>query len=199
MELEITILNYLERNKKIRKERIIMNVNQDLGRNDIFATMNSGGAPYGAYIKTILGKVLVHYWDNFTETPAETILQGDPKRKDESCIVKVWTEREDAYFKRMNNKHFKAGILVPYAIPADQAPAEREIEQSTDEELKAIVSLKFLALQAKLNKIDSEAVLYRMIGIAEDLDKSEKITNAIKARISEVQAAEYTTKKTEEE
>ena len=42
---------------------------------------------------------------------------------------------------------------------------------------------KFLA-----NKMTSEARLYRMLTFAEEQEKSEKIINLIKGRLSEVQA-----------
>lgn len=175
-----------------------MNTSEMLGRND-YAAMVSGGKPYKAYIKTILGKVLVKYWDNFTNSPAEMLLYGDPKKRDETCIVKVWNEREDAYFKSTNRQHLKQGTIINYELPEVTEPVETPIEQASDETLKEIINSKFMALQNKLNKIDSVAVLFRMKNLADEMDKSEKIVRAIEARISEVQSSEYTTSNSEEE
>lgn len=175
-----------------------MNTSEALGRNDIFAASVSGGRPYKAYIKTILGKVIVKYWDNFTNTPSEIILQGDPKRHDETCIIKIWNEREDAYFKSTNKYHFKQGNIRPYEIPEDAEVVETPIEQASDDELKLVINSKFFSLQNKLNNINSVAVLFRMKSLAEEMEKSEKITKAIEARISEIQTSEFSPTKNEE-
>ncbi len=160
-----------------------------LARNELFSAMDSE-KPHAAYIKTILGQVAVTVWDNFLNKPVDVILKGDPKRKDAESIVAVYSERENAFFKRSNLRHFKKGLIIPYTVPENKVE-EKQVEQSTDEELKAIIGSKFMALQAKLNQIDSVPVLYRMISLAEEMDKSEKITNAMKKRISELQVAEF--------
>lgn len=169
-----------------------------LARNELFSAMDND-KPFACYIKTILGKVRVAMWDNFTERPIDVILEGDPKKKDAGCIVKVFSERENSFFKRMNASHFKKGTLISYTLPEDTV-VEKTIEQSTDEELRTIVNSRFLALTNKLNSIESVPVLFRMLNIAEEEEKSEKITRAIQARISELQTAEYIqTPETEEE
>lgn len=177
-----------------------METNAVLGRNELFSAMQDG-TPYKSYIKAILGKVRVTTWDNFTNEPIEVILQGNPKKHDDTSIVDVWSEREDMFFKRMNVKVLKAGIIIPYERKPKSAPVEKTVEQSTDEELKTIINAKFLKLQSELNHIESVVVLYRMLGLAEEMDKSEKITGAIQARISEVQSKNDTPKApvTEEE
>lgn len=171
-----------------------MDTNQALGRSELFAKM-SGGTPFKSYIKSILGKVKVDYWDNFLEGPAELILVGDPKKKEDSTIIDVWTEGEDLYFRRNNRKTLEAGVILPYVRKEKVEPTERPMEQSSDEELKIIINSKFLSLNNKLNKTESVALLFRMLGLAQEMDKSEKITGAIEARISEVQANQYLPKK----
>ena len=160
--------------------------NDVLSRNELTVIEESN--PYATYIKTILGRVGVNVWDRFTNQPAYAILTGDPRRKDEHSIVDVWTQREDAYFRRNNQRHFEKGIIIPFTRP-EKLETETPIEQFTDEQLKEIVSSRFLALQAKLNKIETIPVLFRMITIAEELEKSSKIIDAIQARISELQLA----------
>ncbi len=163
-----------------------MSENDVVGRNELFSLDEK---PYATYIKTILGQVGINVWDRFTNTPAYTILKGDPRRSDEGSIVDVWSQKEDAYFRRNNARHFEKGVLRVYHRP-ENAAVEVAIEQFSDEQLKEIVNLRFIALQAKLNKIESVPVLFRMLTIARDLDKSEKITKPIEARISEIQRAE---------
>lgn len=169
-----------------------MTENVVLDRNELFAAIDTD-KPKASYIKTILGKVMVTVWDNFLDRPTDVILQGNPKTKDKGCIVSVFSAREKAFFERTNLKLFKKGLIVPYEMP--EAPAvEKIIEQSTDAELSEIINSKFLSLTNKLNKIDSIPVLFRMLNLAEEQDKSNKITGAIQARISELQVAEYSPK-----
>lgn len=162
--------------------------NDVLARNELYVIDES--KPYASYIKTILGRVGVNVWDRFTQQPSYAVLTGDPRRKDEHAIVDVWNQKEDAFFRRSNQRHFERGIIIPFTRP-ENVEVETPIEQFTDDQLKEIVNSKFLALQNRINKITSVAVLFRMITIAEELDKSSKITDAIQARISEIQMAEY--------
>jgi hypothetical protein len=166
-----------------------MSVNT-LAKNEVLSSLEHEEA-YSSYIKTILGKVLVTVWDADLEKPAEVLLEGNPRNKDDGSIVKLWTAKEDSFFKRMNRKHFAAGRLIPYKMES-VADEKKTVEQASDEELAKIVNLKYMALVAELNKITSVPVLFRMKGIAEDLEKSEKITSVIEKRISELQSAEYT-------
>lgn len=167
-----------------------------LSRNELY-TINED-KPYASYIKTLLGRVGVTVWDRFTNTPAYVILTGDPRRKEEGTIVDVWSQREDAFFRRNNERHFQRGILIAYTRP-ENVQVDTPVEQFSDEQLKEIVNSKFLALQNKINKIDSVAVLFRMITIAEEMDKSSKITDAIQARISELQLSDYEKKPEDKE
>ena len=166
-------------------------------RNDIFTAMNTG-KPYKSYKKAILGKVRVTVWDNFVSSPTEVIVEGDPNRDVESCIIDVWSEQEKVFFERMNRKHFEAGNVINYTrVPAVEAK-ELPIEQWNDEQLTDVVNSKFLAFKATLNKTESTAVLFRMRALAEQEEKSEKIMQAIDARISELQMKEYVPVKQEE-
>lgn len=169
-----------------------MNSDTVLAKNEVYSAMEQD-RPFACYIKTILGKVAVTVWDNILEKPVEVILVGNPRNKDEGCIVKVWNNKEDSFFKRMNVNHFKKGFIIPYAMP-EVTEVQTTIEQATDEELAKIINSKYLALVNKLNTIESVAVLFRMKNLAEEMEKSEKITKAIQARISDVQAKEYEVK-----
>jgi hypothetical protein len=146
--------------------------------------------PYASYMKTILGQVGVNVWDRFLNQPAYVILQGDPRRKDETTIVDVWNAKENAFFQRNNKRHFDKGILMAYTRP-EVVVQEDRVEQYTDEQLKEIINAKFLGLRNKLSKIESIAVLFRMVTLAEEMEKSSKIVRAIEARISELQMAAY--------
>jgi hypothetical protein len=152
---------------------------------NIYSAMQTG-KPYKTYKKTVLGRVYVSAIDPFSSQPTGIMLYGDPKRGDESCFIDMWNERDDLFFRRQNKTHFDSGYIIE-TVRAVKEVVEAPIEQATDSQLKDIINLRFLGLQAKLNKIDSEAVLLRMVDIAREIEKSEKIVNAIEARLSEVQ------------
>jgi hypothetical protein len=153
-----------------------------------YSAMQTGN-PYRTYKKTVLGRVYVSVIDPFSEQPTGILLYGDPKRGDESCFIDMWSERDDLFFKKMNKVHFASGYIIESPRP-EKVQVEIPIEQYSDEQLKGVINLKFLALQAKLNKIESEAVLLRMVDIAENIEKSAAIIRAIKARLSEIQGTE---------
>ena len=148
-----------------------------------------GATPTASYIKTILGKVYVAVWDSFENQPIGTILEGDPRKKDESCIVDVWSPDEDFYFRSKNKRNLETGHIISYV--RKEEVKERSIEEYSDEELTTIINSKFFTLQSILNSTSTVAVLFRIKNLAHELDKSEKLIRAIEARISELQAEEF--------
>lgn len=158
-------------------------------RNKLFSAMNTG-TPFKSYKKAILARVFVYYWDSFREEPSSTLLTGDPRRNDESCIIDVWSEQEDVFFKRMNRAHLSNGTLLPYQRPVEIEHV-RTFEESTDEELTTFLGSKYFTIQNKLNHVNTLPVLFRLVEIARQHDKSEKIIKLIEGRIAEIQSAEY--------
>lgn len=156
-------------------------------RTRLYSAMNTGN-PYKSYKKTIIGKVFVTVLDQFSDTPTGVILEGDPKKGDMGTVIDVWSEKEDVFFRRMNFNHLNTGTMIPYSRV--EVKEEKKVEQSTDEELKVLLSNKFFALQSKINGIDTIPVLARMLDMARDMGKSEKITKLIEARITEIQNPE---------
>jgi hypothetical protein len=166
-----------------------MNSDRVLANNEMVGAFGKT-KPYASYIKVILGQVAVTVWDNVLNKPVDVILKGNPKTKDEDSIVHVWDENEDKFLHRMNRSHFTHGTLVRYDAPENVEPV-KTIEQSTDDELKSIINSKYFSLLGKLSEINTIPVLFRMKNLAEEMDKSSKITEAIQKRISELQTAEY--------
>jgi hypothetical protein len=154
----------------------------------VFSAMQTG-KPYKSYRKTVFGQVYVKILNPFnTNEPMGLILSGEDNTAD-TAIVHVWSAKEDQFIKTMNKKHFERGYLVSYNEPETKKISESEkFNTLTDEELEKLVKSKFFALQAATNKMTSEAPLYRLLKIAEKLEKSEKIISLIKGRLSEVQA-----------
>ena len=156
--------------------------------NLVNSTMH-GGSPLKSYIKTILGKVYVTVWDSFENKPVGLLLEGDPRRGEESCIIDIWSPEEDYFFKSKNKLHLTTGDIIPYA--RKEEVKERTVEEYSDEELTTIINSKFFTLQNVLNNTESIAVLFRIKNLAQELEKSDKLIKVIEARISEVQAEEF--------
>ena len=156
-----------------------MNNNQE-----VFSAMQTG-KPYKTYRKTILGKVSVTLLDPFTDQPIGMLLKGNPKT-DETSKIDIWTEREDMFFKRMNKRHFEIGNLLE--IVRKEEVVERGIESYSDEELAAVLKTPFLSLQSTINKIESEAVMLRIVELAKEMEKSAKIMKVLESRLSELQS-----------
>lgn len=143
------------------------------------------GTPYKKYKKTILGKVYLEVWNSFLKKPEGLILFGNPKLNQEDCFIEVWSEQEDVFLKRRNTKHFKDGTIQTWTT--EPVKTEKLYSDYTDEEVKEIVNSKFMSLQATLRKADSEVFVNRLLDMAREEDRSEKIIKAITARISEIQ------------
>lgn len=148
-----------------------------------------GGSPLKSYIKTILGKVYITVWDSFENTAIGMLLEGDPRKADESSIIDIWSEEEDFFFRNKNRIHLSQGNIIAYQRKNEVK--ERTVEEYSDEELKTIINSKFFTLQNVLNTTESVAVLFRIKNLAQDMEKSDKLVKAIEARISEVQASEF--------
>lgn len=164
--------------------------------NDISAYSSSqSGKPYKTYKKVVLGRVYVSMIDPFSGQPTGYMLYGDPKRNDESCYLIMWNEIDDRFFRTRNKSHLDAGFIIE--VPNKETPEviEQPLEQYSDEQLKEVINKRYLALQAILNKTSSEAVLFRMIDLAREMEKSEKIIGAIEARLAEVNKLNIVEKK----
>jgi len=141
------------------------------------------GKPRKAYRKAILAKVYVNVINPFSGKPEGRILFGEG---DES-IVELWTEKEIAFFEQMNKKHLDAGNLIPYEHKTDEEIEAEKYNSLSDEELEKIIGSKFFTLKAALGKMTSPAPVARLLKIAENKEKSEKVLNTIRARLSELE------------
>jgi hypothetical protein len=154
---------------------------------EIYSAMQNG-KPFKTYQKTILGKVYITALDPFSGSPVGYLLEGDPRNEDETTYFDVWSEKEDLFLRRMNKLQFESGNIIKKSRKED-VDVTRSYESFTDDELKEVISSPFLSLRKTLNQIETTAVLYRMITLATEMEKSEKLIGAIKARLSEVQSA----------
>lgn len=145
-------------------------------------------APYATYKKVILGKASVKVINPFSENPEEHILEGNPGKNDKGCFVDVWSVEGDMFFRSMNEDLLSHGVIVPYdRVSKPLVSAVNEYNIMSDEELFELLNSPFFKLEAALSKMDSEAPVQRILVIAEQEEKSEKILNHIKSRLQELQ------------
>jgi hypothetical protein len=160
----------------------------------VYSAMQAG-APFRVYKKVILGRAFVQLLNPFDGKPEGRVLMGNPSKNDEDCFVQLWSEKEHEFFKRMNKTHIRKGIVIPVDVDEYLKITNEydgiDYSQFTDNSIDSILNSPFLSLRAHLNKADSEAYVFRILGRAEALEKSDKIISAIKSRISEIQTAEY--------
>jgi len=150
----------------------------------VFSAMQIG-QPYKSYKKTILGKLSVTILNPFNNEVTVILLEGTSDNPD--SILDIWTEKEDAFFKRMNRRSLETGRIISFT--RKEEPNEvAKIEQMSDEEIKDLIKKPFLSLQTILNKTESEAFVYRILTTARAAEKSEKYIAAIEARLGEIQS-----------
>jgi len=154
--------------------------------------------PYKSYIKRILGKVYVRTLNPFSGSEDGALLVGDPRKPDDDCIIDMWTEKEDQFFRKSNKRHFETGTLVEYTRVEHVETEEEKTNKMSEEKMKAILSDRFFTIQNAVAKFTAVPPLYIMLGVAKEMEKSDKILKLIEARISELQAKEYGQKETEE-
>jgi len=153
--------------------------------------------PYKSYIKTILGQIYITILNPFNEEEITgLILKGNQRReKDkEACIIDVWSEVQDRFFKKMNKRHFENRRLIPYQRTETEQIVERTFADYSDIELLAIFKQPFAQFQKTINQIELPAVLAAMIELAENEGKiSKRIFTVLESKLSELQKATYTT------
>jgi hypothetical protein len=158
--------------------------------NDLFSMMQDG-EPLARYKKTILGKVHVTVLDEFSQEPQELILSGDYAKTSErdGTMVEIWSDKANAFFKKINRKHFEAGRLSAVEGPLPKLPESPN--SISDEKLDEMLQMKFLAFKAKLDKFTDEAPVFRLLNRARELEKSDAIVGRIEEKLSEIQLSSY--------
>jgi hypothetical protein len=154
---------------------------------DVFAKMQIG-EPFRTYKKTILGQVYINVLNPWDGKPEGMIMKGDPSRNEDGCFYDTWGEKDDMFFHRSNKPHFERGVLIPVKRPGKVT--ERTPNDFTDEELEKLVMSPFLKLQHAMEKMTSVIPVLRLLQVAEEKEKSEKIMGAIRARLTELQTLE---------
>lgn len=157
---------------------------------DIYSAMQDE-EPLAIYKKVCIGKISVRVINPYTEEIEDVILFGDPNSKKTSwndITISVWSNKEDSFFKSVNKYHFQKGNIIK--VEKEKKTPEINYNALSDAELDDILSKPFYTLKNALPKMTSSTVTIRLLNRALDLEKSEKITTAIKERLSEIQATE---------
>jgi hypothetical protein len=166
-----------------------MMVAVDSFEREVYEAM-SEDKPTMTYIKTILGKVYVTVLNPFSGKPEPVELYGQPVASNTRALVKLWSSKEERFFEKMNREHLEAGNVKILSVAEADVPAPVSPNQISDEEIVEILNKPFLALKNRLNKFTTVAPVYRFLRAAEEMEKSEKILDSIRARMSELQLGE---------
>jgi hypothetical protein len=97
---------------------------------------------------------------------------------------------EEAYFERQNKSLFKQGYIVKLEEkekPLEKGGVEKSYEGITREKIEELVTSPYMKFKKDLNEIDSVPVLYRILEVAEELERPEKTMTNIRQRLTEVQ------------
>lgn len=158
---------------------------------EVFSAM-AEDKPVVTYVKTIVGKVHLTVLDPYSGKPVPVTLQGSPAANNPKAVVQVWSTKDNQFFKQMNREHLAAGVLKPLTPVEEVARKQEPVSPNTisDEEITEILNKPFLALKNKLNSFTAPAPVYRFERMAEEMEKSEKILEAIRARASELELGE---------
>lgn len=157
---------------------------------NVYSAMQEG-EPLATYKKVCVGKIAVRVINPYTEEIEDVILEGDPhspSTRFEDITISVWTNKEDSFFKKMNQYHFEKGNLIK--VEKEKKEVQQNFNVLSDEEIEEILNKPFFTLKNALPKMTSSAVVLRLLNRAIDLERSEKFTEAIKVRLSEIQETE---------
>ena len=182
-------MGYTAQSYKIGKEIKMPENNVSV---DAFSKMQTGD-PVAIYKKAILGKVEVSVVNPFNGVPENLILVGNPTKNNVNCFVEVWSQMEEVYFDRQNKPLFKAGYIVKLkdkVKPKEKGKIEKSYEEYTREKIEELVTAPYMKFKKDLNEIDSEPVLFRILTVAEELERPEKTMVNIRQRLTEVQQKE---------
>jgi hypothetical protein len=100
---------------------------------------------------------------------------------------------EEVFFERQNKPLFREGYIVKMketVKPKEKEDSVKSYEHFTREYIEELVTAPYMKFRKELNEIDSEPVLYRVLTIAEELERPEKTMINIRQRLTEVQQKE---------
>src|ERR1035437_8146247 len=122
--------------------------------------------------------------NTFSSKPEGMLLEGEKGTETEK--IDVWSEMEDVYFRRANKKALDTGTVIQFERSPE--PGTRRMEQYSDGELREVINYRYPAFQKALSEVTSEATAYRVLELAQEMEKSKRIEAAIKAKLAELQA-----------
>jgi hypothetical protein len=153
----------------------------------IYSQMQTG-KPIKTYQKTITAQLTVTVMNSFSGRPEMILLTGDGITA--GSVVKLWNEKEVAFFVKANGPAIERGALIEYKSEDVPDLVMRKYADSTDEELDKVLDTKatpWFALTKIIAEIDVEPVLIRLLTKAREQERSEKVITLITERLSAVQ------------
>jgi hypothetical protein len=151
----------------------------------IYSQMQSG-EPYKTYKKVIPSWVAVTVLNVFNDRPERITLKGDPAVNDIDCYVPLWSDKEYLFFKRQNRNHIADGRLIESTYPKEE-DIPQSVNNLTEKETIELVNGPFMTLKRRIEKMDSEAAVYRVVQIAEQQERPEKTMNFLRESLSRLQ------------
>lgn len=147
-----------------------------------FAAMQDGD-PVAAYKKTVPSKLGVYVLSPYDEITREyVILRGEG----ETATIKLWSDKQTRFFREKNRRSIEQGKIIPCSTEQRKEDISM-VNQMTDAEIREYLDAKFLKLSNKVEKVNSVALMYRFLNMAEEMGKSEKIIGYLQGRLSEIQ------------
>lgn len=150
--------------------------------------------PVAIYRKTILGKVAVSVINPFSGNPEVILLEGNPKDKEnDSCYVKLYSSDHLLFFERMNKRLIQAGYVIRDDSFLDKSEEKQEakpFEQYTDDEFAELLDKPFPYIAKVISKINNPIVMRRILEVAREVNKSNKIISTLETRLAELETNE---------
>lgn len=153
----------------------------------IYSLMQTG-KPVKTYRKTITAQLTVTVMNSFTQRPEMILLTGEGTTA--NSVVKLWNEKEVAFFVKANAPTLERGALIEYKSEDIPELVMEKYADATDEDLDKILDTKttpWYSLLKIIAEINTEPVLIRLLGKAREQERSEKVISLITERLSSVQ------------
>lgn len=146
------------------------------------------GKPKKTYIKTQIGKVVVHALNPFNDEPIEVILEGNPRKFEEGTMIDLWTDKQIVYFERMNERFIKSEFIQEI----DRKSIDKnnvEYSSYTNKDILELYDRAFLSFKHFIDNVYDIDFLQRMLQVAHENGIEKKgFLKAVTKRIENLAA-----------
>jgi len=160
-----------------------------MGDLQVYAAMQTE-RPKKTYIKSQLGKVVVKVLNPFDEKPEEVILEGDPRKYEETCFVDLWDDKQISYFEKMNKRLISTGWIHEISREEVELNKERGIYANyTKKDKIELFDRSFMAFRSFINRVNDIEFLTDLIEVGKEIDAPQSYIKAINGRIESLAIA----------